>query len=609
MRIGAHILEHGACEFSVWAPFVSRLALVIESPARRQLPMEQDSDGYWKAIVPDIAPGTTYRFLLDGERPHPDPASLHQPAGVHGASSVVDHAASRWSDQSWAGIELARMILYELHVGTFSPEGTFDGILQRLDDLLTLGINTIELMPVAQFPGERNWGYDGVYPFAVQHSYGGAEGLKRLVNESHRRGLAVVLDVVYNHLGPEGNYLGEFGPYFTDKYRTPWGKAVNFDGPSSDHVRNYFIENALSWFRDFHIDGLRLDAVHAIFDNSAHPFLQELAERTRAFEQETGQRALLISESNLNDTKIIRPTAEGGFGHDAQWSDDFHHAVHTLLTGERDGYYEDFGSIDHLLKSMREGFAYSGQYSAFRKRRHGNSSADRPARQFVISTQNHDQIGNRLHGERLSSLVPFDALKLAAALELLSPFVPLLFMGEEYAETAPFLFFVSHSDPQLIEAVRSGRKEEFRSFGWKEDPPDAQDPETFKRSRLSWEKRTSGQHAVMLGFYRRLISLRNEHPALSHPAKERHRFEQIGKLPAVAMHRWHNNDHMTVLFNIQGEPVDIAVPFPVGTWHKILDSGDKQWGGTGSAVKATVRQDEPIHILPYHTIVFEQGTH
>ncbi len=376
------------------------------------------------------------------------------------------------------------MIMYELHAGTFIPEGTFDAVIPGLDHLKDLGINATDIMPVAQFPGERNWGYDGVYPFAVQNSYGGPDGLKRIVNECHTKGIAVILDVIYNHLGPEGNYLRDYGPYFTDRYKTPWGQAINFDGPYSNEVRNFFIENALSWLKNYHIEGLRIDAIHGIYDMSAQPFLPELAERVEEFSQQEGRKFYLIAESDLNNSYALRPRDSGGSGLDALWCDDFHHALHTLLTGETDGYYVDFGKIGHLVKSFREGFVYSGQYSAFRKRNHGNSSADIPPDRFVVFSQNHDQTGNRLKGERLSSLVSFESLKLAAGVVLLSPYIPLIFMGEEYGETAPFLFFISHSDPELIKAVRQGRKDEFKTFNWKDEPPDPQDIETFMRSKL-----------------------------------------------------------------------------------------------------------------------------
>jgi maltooligosyltrehalose trehalohydrolase len=367
-------------------------------------------------------------------------------------------------------------------VGTFTPEGTFEAIIPHLDELRELGITAVELMPVAQFPGTRNWGYDGVYPFAVQNSYGGPEGLKRLVNACHGRGIAVVLDVVYNHLGPEGNYLWDFGPYFTDRYKTPWGSAINFDGPHSDPVRRLFIENALYWVTEFRMDGLRIDAVHGILDFSAYPFLEELASAVHEKAERLNRRVYVIAESDLNDTRVIRSRELGGYGLDAQWNDDFHHALHTLLTEDQTGYYQDFGRLGDLVKAFREGFVCSGQYSSYRRRRHGNSSRDIPAGCFVVFAQNHDQVGNRMRGERLSQLVCRERMKLAAGVVFLSPFIPLLFMGEEYGETAPFPYFISHSDADLVEAVRRGRREEFAAFGWSQEPPDPQIPMTRRPS-------------------------------------------------------------------------------------------------------------------------------
>jgi maltooligosyltrehalose trehalohydrolase len=411
-------------------------------------------------VVQGVKPGTRYFYRLDGNTERPDPASKFQPEGVHGPSQVIDpHFV--WEELHWSGIPFSHYVLYELHVGTFTAQGTFDAIVPHLDELKDLGITSIEIMPVAQFPGDRNWGYDGVYPGAVQNSYGGPEGLKRLIDACHQRGLAVTLDVVYNHLGPEGNYLCDFGPYFTDRYHTPWGAAINFDGPDSDAVRRFFIENALSWVTEFRLDALRLDAVHGIFDFSALHFLQELAAAVHEQAERLNRRIYVIAESDLNDVRLVSSPELGGYGLDAQWNDDFHHALHTLLTGERTGYYEDFGRIQDLAKAFAEGFVYSGAYSPARRRRHGNTSKDLAADRFVVCAQNHDQVGNRLKGDRLSALVSFEGLKLAAAVVLLSPFIPLLFMGEEYGETAPFPYFVSHSDPDLIEVVRRGRRAEF----------------------------------------------------------------------------------------------------------------------------------------------------
>ena len=365
-------------------------------------------------------------------------------------------------------------------------------------------------MPVAQFPGGRNWGYDGVFPFAVQNSYGGPEGLKRLIKACHQRGLAVVLDVVYNHLGPEGNYLAAYGPYFTQRYRTPWGPALNFDGPDSDEVRRFFIDNALYWASEYHIDALRLDALHAIVDLSPQPFVAELAETVHRARERWNRKFYLMAESDLNDVRLVRSPDLGGYGLDAHWNDDFHHALHTVLTGEQTGYYSDFGRLEQLAKAWREGFIYSGEYSPYRRRRHGSSSRDVAAERLVVFAQNHDQVGNRLGGERLSQLVSFEALKLAAGAVLLSPFLPLLFMGEEYGEVAPFGYFVSHSDPALIEAVRQGRQEEFAAFGWPGEPPDPLDEATFLRAKLDHRLRREGKNKVLLEFYRELLGLRRE---------------------------------------------------------------------------------------------------
>ena len=436
---GAHYRRGQPCEFFAWAPRAKRVDIRLLSPVAETLPMTRLEGGYWHLSADGIPPGTDYAYRLDDSLERPDPASFFQPQGVHGPSRIVDHASFAWSHRNWRGLPLEELVIYELHVGTFTPEGTFDAIIPRLGALRDLGITALELMPVAQFPGSCNWGYDGASPFAVQNSYGGPEGLKTLVDACHGHGLAVILDVVYNHLGPEGNYLRDFGPYFTDRYRTPWGEAVNFDGPGSDEVRRYFIANALYWLDVYQIDCLRLDAVHAIFDFSAKPFLQELAEQVRAFAGETGRHCLLIAESDLNDVRVIRPPEQGGYGLHAQWNDDFHHALHALLTSETQGYYRDFGRLEDLAAAYREGFVYDWRYSPYRRRRHGSSSADRPGCQLVVCSQNHDQTGNRPAGERLIELAGFEAAKLAAAAVLFAPAVPWLFMGEEYGETAPFL--------------------------------------------------------------------------------------------------------------------------------------------------------------------------
>lgn len=607
MKVGVRYSRSGKSEFVVWAPSRSSVDLEFMVPRNEVIAMTRRERGYWYAAVDHVPSTAAYRYRLDGTVARPDPCSQLQSEGVHGLSRIVDHRSFRWEDQRWKGIPLADMVFYELHVGTFTPEGAFEAVVPRLGELKDLGVNVVELMPVAQFPGDRNWGYDGAYPFAVQHSYGGPSGLKKLVNECHKRGLAVALDVVYNHLGPEGNYLADFGPYFTDRYKTPWGSAVNFDGPWSDEVRNYFIQNALYWLEQFHIDALRLDAVHAIYDMSARPFLQELAEEVGRFSLESGRTRYVIAESNLNDVRVIRPRTMGGFAHDAQWCDDFHHCVHTLLTGEQASYYEDFGTLDQLVKCLREGFVYSGQYSRFRGRRHGNPSVDRPPSQFVVCSQNHDQIGNRMMGERLSSLVSFEALKLAGALTIFSPFLPLLFMGEEYAEKAPFLYFVSHSDEALIGAVRKGRTEEFKQFRWTGDPPDPQASETFMKSKIRWELREQGPHSVMLNFYKHLLSLRKEIPALAHLSSKRIEVFAVRDSKVLVIKRWFRKSVAALLVNLGINEARLRNPLLAGKWRKLLDSSDGWWIGPGVSLPDKIGTKDLLTLRGQSAALFLKG--
>jgi maltooligosyltrehalose trehalohydrolase len=583
ISLGAMYLGEGRCQFRVWAPLSERVAVRIEAPSERIVTLEKDGQGYHHAIVQDVEPGSLYTYRLDDGKPRPDPASRSQPQGVHGPSQV-DNPRFAWDDRHWFGLPFEDYIIYELHVGTFTAEETFDAIIPHLDALKDLGITAVELMPVAQFPGNRNWGYDGVYPFAVQNSYGGPEGLRRLVNACHERGLAVVLDVVYNHLGPEGNYLGDFGPYFTERYRTPWGAAINFDGPYSDGVKRFFIENALYWITEFHVDALRLDALHAILDMSAHPFLEQLATAVREQAERIGRRVYLIAESDLNDTKLIRSQELGGYGLDAQWNDDFHHAIHTVLTGERDGYYRDFGKIAHLGKAFAEGYIYSGQYSAYRRRQHGNSSKMLAARQFVVCSQNHDQVGNRMFGERLSQFVSFDALKVAAGVVLLSPFIPLLFMGEEYGEPAPFLYFVSHSDPELVEAVRRGRAEEFAAFAWKGEPPDPQDEATFLQAKLNHKLRHERKHKVLLEFYKELIRLRNTLPSLRLLSKDQMEVTGYEREKVMCVRRWNGDNEALTIFHFGESELSATLQVPAGHWRRTLDSSEERWQGSGSSL-------------------------
>jgi maltooligosyltrehalose trehalohydrolase len=476
--------------------------------------MASTDAGWWTAPV-ELPPGTDYRFVLDGEGPLPDPRSPWQPAGIHGPSRIVDHDAFSWTDAAWQPTPLVDAVIYELHVGTFTPRGTFDAAIDRLDELAELGITHLEVMPVAEFSGDRGWGYDGVDLFAPHHAYGGPAGLKRLVDAAHAVGLAVLLDVVYNHLGPEGNYLTRYGPYFTSKYLTPWGDAVNFDDAGSHEVRRFVIDNALMWMRDYHLDGLRLDAVHAIYDQSAIHILEELAVATRELEAEVGRPKVLIAESDLNDPRLVWPITEGGYGLDAVWADDVHHTFHVALTGEEAGYYADFADADALARAVTDPFLYAGHYSEVRDRLHGRPAGDLSGHRFVVALQNHDQVGNRARGERLAHLVSPGRVRIGAALLLVLPYVPLLFAGAEWGASSPFQYFTSHESPDLADAVRRGRREEFGAFHEAADAvPDPQDPATFERSRLNWDERDLEPHAPILAWYREMLRLRHELPEL-----------------------------------------------------------------------------------------------
>ncbi len=497
-RLGATALTGGVAEFRVWALRADRVRVRV---AGEEHELAHEGEGVHAAQVPARA-GDDYAFLLDDAGALPDPASRHQPGGLRGPSRVVDPAAFAWSDGDFAPSPLAELVIYELHVGTFTPEGTFDAAIEHLPGLARLGVTAIEVMPVAEFPGRHGWGYDGVYLSAAQSSYGGPEGFQRLVDAAHASGLSVILDVVYNHVGASGNTaLAAFGPYFTERYSTFWGQAINYDDEHSDPVREWVLQSAEGWVRDFHVDGLRLDAIHAIYDSGAAPILAAIAQRVHA----ARPGALVIAESGLNDPRVIRPPELGGLGHDAQWADDFHHALRVLLTGDDAGYYAEFGAVADLAKAFRRPFVHDGQYSAFRKRRFGAPAGDRPPEQFVVFDQNHDQVGNRAFGDRL----PAPARPLAAFCTLLSPFVPMLFMGEEYGEPAPFQFFSDHIDEEIAVATRDGRRREFAAFAEfaGEEVPDPQDPETFERSKLTRE-RDEG----LADLYARLLEVRRMLP-------------------------------------------------------------------------------------------------
>lgn len=605
-RMGPRYLGRGRCEFRIWAPLLERLTLHLVSGIERSLPLAKEPDGTFSALVEGVVPGDRY-LCRPGEGPErPDPLSHSQPDGVFGASSVFDHEAFRWHDGDWRGVPLDEMIIYELHVGTFTPQGTFAGVISKLPYLQDLGVNAVELMPVAQFPGARNWGYDGVYPFAVQASYGGPEELKSLVDECHARSLAVILDVVFNHLGPEGCFLEEFMPCFGARCRTPWGRAMNLDEAYSHGLRELLIQNALHWLGTYHVDGLRLDAVHGMYDMSAKHFLRELAERVAEFSASDGRKRALIAESDLNDARIVRPPGAGGYGLDGQWNDDFHHALHALLTGERQGYYADFGRVAQLAKAVREGFVYAWDYSKFRKRFHGSSTRGLPASRFVVFSQDHDQVGNRMRGERLASLVPFEALKVAAGLVLLSANIPLLFMGEETGEDAPFPYFADFRDRELVRAVRDGRARMFASPGAPGEPVDPFDEGVFEGARLRWPAARGGRSRALREFYKALIRIRKDIPAVARgdAGGSRTRFDERARILTVTRSCEGDAIHLIVSFN-DAERAHRTSGLE-GRWRKVLDSTAARWQGPGSRLAATIGGDHELRLRPLSLALYRR---
>lgn len=599
-NLGATLHENGNCTFRVWAP--SKEQVQIEIVDAQIHAMRKDEYGYWELTLPDVKPGTLYWLLLDGELRRADPASVSQPQGLHGPSEVIDRTF-HWTDAHWRGKTLDEMVIYELHVGAFTPEGTFDGLIQKLPYLQDLGINTIEIMPIGQFPGDRNWGYDVALPFAVQNSYGTSQSLKALVDAAHQAGIAVVLDVIYNHVGPDGNYFEDFGPYFTDKYKTPWGKALNFDGPESDGVRNFLIQNALMWLDEYHIDGLRLDAVHAIWDNGAQHIMQQLKQQVEALEKSTGRNKILIAEIDLNNPRYINPVEKGGYGLDGQWIDEFHHSLRAVLTGDNSGYYEDFGTLEHLERAFRNTYVYNDVYSKHRKRFFGTSIDDNPYSQFVVFSQNHDQIGNRALGDRLNQNVNFEQQKLAAATVLLSPYVPMLFMGEEHADDSPFQFFVHHTDPELASKVTAGRKEEFSYFNFKEEFPDPQDEDTFMRSKLSWKFEGNERAQMMLNYYKTLIALRKTHPALQQKDRKSMKVHAVSG-NVLVFERFCATGKLLIALNF-GHAKESVPATVCGTCTKIFDSSDIEWGGPELVWFGELHLEESTFLNPHSATIYE----
>jgi maltooligosyltrehalose trehalohydrolase len=605
-RLGAICLGDERCRFLVWAPTPDQIELHIHEPDERTIELSAFGDGYFHAEVDNLPTGALYSYRINGND-RPDPASRWQPEGVHGPSAVVDPGAFQWTDGEWSGAHQADLVFYELHVGTFTPEGTFDAIIPRIAELRDLGITAIELMPVGQFPGARNWGYDGVQVWAVQHSYGGPEGLRRLVDACHARGIAVFLDVIYNHVGPEGNYLGEYAPYFTDVYLTPWGAGINYDQPESDNVRRYFIQHALHWLDEYHIDGFRLDAIHAIRDINPRPFLRDLTDAIHARASELGRRVQVIAESNMNDPRVVNPGVVGGYGMDAEWSDDFHHALHAFVTGERTGYYRDFGRFEDVVRAYRHGFVYTGQHSWFRGRSHGDVPRLYRGENFVVFSQNHDQVGNRAVGDRLSAMVPFEVQKTLAGLVILSPYLPLLFMGQEWGETAPFPFFIDHGDPDLVEAVRQGRQREFARFDWPGEVADPADPKTLERAKLQWHVCAEPKQAALRAFHKELLRLRREHPVL--------RTLDMASMDTIAYperrtfvaRRELGIDEVLVVYCFHPAGATIDVETTPGTWRALLDSAGVDWHGPGTTRPAELVSDGwlSIAMAPYGCTVFE----
>ena len=578
-EIGVYFPENSEeAHICVWAPMAKSVQFVLEKDGTKH-PLEKDNVGYWNGQNASMQAGDRYTFLIDGDKERPDPCSLYQPEDVHSHSEVVDIRQFRWTDQQWTNPSLDQYFIYEAHCGTFTSEGTFKAMEGRLGYLRELGITAIEVMPVAQFPGNRNWGYDGVLPFAVQNSYGGPEEFSQFVDACHQHGIAVVLDVVYNHFGPEGNYFEDFGPYFTEKYSTPWGKAINFDDAWCDGVRHFFIENALMWFRDFHVDALRLDAVHAIKDFSAQHWLRELKIRTNELMEATGRRHHLIVELDLNDNRFINPLEKEGFGMDAQWVDEFHHALRVSAGQEKRGYYSDFNGVEHLAKSYKDAYVYDHVYSPHRLKTFGTKAEGNPGNQFIVFSQNHDQVGNRMLGERSSTLVSFEMQKLFLGAVMVSPYIPMLFMGEEYGETNPFQYFVSHTDKALGEAVRKGRKEEFSAFHDPGEVPDPMDESTFLNSKLDWEKLDQEPHARMLAYYKALIKLRKSHPVLTSLNRNQVEVSFDTDKNTLSLSRGHESNILFAFMNFSRSERTFQLPSGQGDWHLLLNSALTEWNG------------------------------
>lgn len=586
--------KDGQWHFRIWAPAAKKVQLVLAT-TQQPINLESTAYGYWETHTKAIKNGDQYWVAIDDKK-LPDPASVSQPDGVHGASQAIDFGELEYIS-NWKNLPLSDYIFYELHTGTFSETGDFEGIAQKLDYLLELGITAIEIMPVASFPGHHNWGYDGVFPFVVQQTYGGPLALKKLISLCHQKGIAVVLDVVYNHLGPEGNYLSEFGPYFTEKYKTPWGNAVNFDDRGSHGVREYFIENVLMWFRDFGVDALRLDAVHAIKDYSATPILQEIRKRTDLLSEQIGRPFYLIAECDLNDPRYISDVERNGLGMHAQWVDEFHHALRVTAGEPKTGYYSDFDGIKHLAKSYRDAYVYTGMYSEERDTFFGRKADGHAHSQFIVFSQNHDQVGNRMLGERSSCLFSFEMQKLMAAAVITAPFLPMLFMGEEWAEENPFLYFIDHTDAALVKLVREGRRNEFAAMHAEGQAPDPKDIKTFDNSKLNWALLDKPQHAVMLAYYKHLIALRKQYFASTAaiPEVETEVFEAKNSL--TVLRKSDNETLLLCCLNFSKEAQQLPLPKHLKLQNLLVNSADEQWSAKQSLTKSGLNTIEGSNLF------------
>ena len=583
LKMGAQLIGDEQVHFRLWAPKLKKASVkLLENPIRI-IPMKIGDENVFECIATNVKPNTDYLYILDDQQERPDPVSRYQPQGVHGPSRVIDPNDFKWTDDKWHGLELQDLIIYELHVGTFTPEGTFEAIIEKLPYLKELGITAIELMPIAQFPGNRNWGYDGVLPYAPQSTYGPPKGLKNLINACHQHGLAVILDVVYNHLGPEGNYFNDFAPYFTDLHKTEWGKAFNFDGPDNAMVRKYFIENALYWLSEYHFDGLRLDAVQAIFDFGPKHFLLELSEEFHKEANKLQRKAWLTAETNLNEAHLINSREEGGLGIDAQWNDDFHHAMHAYLVRKRDKYFIDYGPLIDIQKAVEEGFVYNGQWSQFHKKHYGTSTETTPGYRFVICIQNHDQIANAYRGERLATILDPAQLRMASALLFCAPNLPMIFMGQEFRATTFFIYFISHEDEAIVQAVREGYRRDHLGDP-QADHHDPQDTSTFEKSKIDWPQLKEADHKEMFLFYKTMISIRKQYSFLSNCRKDLTKLESNEEKQWMIIRRGDPSGQKGILIcNFAPHEQSIPIQFSAGKWEMIMNTSDPIYGGLAEA--------------------------